>query len=69
MKSFEHIANKVPPKIFSAEKVGRILFLSWKFLLNIFIFDELSLTAHSPSDDQTNSRPDPKDLFLHAKAV
>jgi hypothetical protein len=42
---------------------------TWKFLLNILIFDELSLTAHSPSDDQTNSSPEPNDLFLQAKAV
>jgi hypothetical protein len=29
----------------------------------------LSLTAYSPSVDQTISRADPKDLFLHASDV
>uniref|UniRef100_A0A2P2MUL7 Coatomer beta subunit n=1 Tax=Rhizophora mucronata TaxID=61149 RepID=A0A2P2MUL7_RHIMU len=53
----------------SAEKVGRTLLFSWKFLLKILIFDVLSLTAYSPSKDQTNSRAEPNDLFLHAKAV
>jgi len=42
---------------------------TWKFLLKIFIFDVLSLTAYSPSADQTNSSAEPNDLFLHAKAV
>lgn len=42
---------------------------TWKFLLYIFILDVLSLTAYSPSDDQTNSSAEPKDLFLHANAV
>jgi len=32
-------------------------------------FDVLSLTAYSPSEDQANSRAEPNDLFLHAKAV
>jgi len=43
--------------------------LTWNVLLKIFILEVLSLTAYSPSEDQTNSRADPNDLFLHAKAV
>lgn len=43
--------------------------LTWKFLLKILIFEVLSLTAYSPSDDQTNSKAEPNDRFLHAKAV
>lgn len=42
---------------------------TWNVLLNILILDVLSLTAYSPSDDQTNSSAEPKDLFLQAKAV
>jgi hypothetical protein len=38
-------------------------------LLKILIFDVLSLTANSPSEDHTNSSAEPNDLFLHARAV
>lgn len=44
-------------------------FQTWNVLLKILIFDVVSLTAYSPSDDQTNSNAEPKDLFLHARAV
>jgi hypothetical protein len=42
---------------------------TWKVLLKILIFEVLSLTAYSPSEDQTISSAEPNDLFLHAKAV
>lgn len=42
---------------------------TWKFLEKILILVVLSLTAYSPSVDQTNSNAEPNDLFLHAKAV
>lgn len=42
---------------------------TWKFLLKILIFEVLSLTAYSPSEDQTNSKAEPNDLFLQARAV
>lgn len=42
---------------------------TWKFLLKILILEVLSRIAYSPSDDQTNSRAEPNDLFLQARAV
>lgn len=43
--------------------------LTTNVLLKILIFDVLSRTAYSPSNDQQISNADPNDLFLHASAV
>ena len=50
-------------------QTNRLQTRTWKFLLKVLIFDVLSLTAYSPSDDQTISNAEPNDLFLHANAV